>query len=97
MLRVLRADAVGALAAVAAAASASAAASPVAAHAAAGAVAPGRGLRLGLALLSPRRLPTPSLLILCSRPLVLQIHGWNQRTGALSGGAGGRAACLVGR
>lgn len=94
VLGVLGADAV---AAAAAASAPPAAALAVATHAAAGAVSPGRGLRLGLALLRPRRLPTPSLLILRSTPLVLQNHGRDQRAGALSGGAGGQAARLIGR
>lgn len=57
MLRVLRADAVGTLAAVAAATASAAASAAVAlaiaAHTAAGTVAPGRRPRLCLALLSP--------------------------------------------
>lgn len=104
VLRVLGAEAAGALTAVAAAAApASAAASAtsalaasglaVAAHAAAGAVASGRGRRL--ALLPPRRLPAPVLLFFCSRPLA-QVEGRDQRAGALSGGAGGGAAHLIG-
>lgn len=100
MLGVLRADAVSTLAAVAAAAASAAASAsvafPVAAHAAAGTVALGQRLRLRLAFLSPCRLPTPPLLFLRFRSLVLYLQGWNQRTGALSGGAGSRAACLIG-
>lgn len=97
---VLGADAVGALAAVAAAAAPAAAASvclPVAAHAAAGAVAARGGVGLRLAFLCSERLPASSLLLLRFGPLVLQFQGRDQRPGALSGGAGCRAAGLVGR
>lgn len=97
---VLRADAVGALAAVAAAAAPAAATSvalPVAAHAAASAVATRRGVGLGLAFLCSERLSASSLFLLWLGPLVLQVQGRNQRTGALSGRAGCRAAGLIGR
>lgn len=98
VLRVLRADAVGTLAAVAAAAASAAAPAAVtlavAAHAAAGAVSSGRGPRLGLAFFSPGRLP---VLFLRFRPLVLAFQGRDQRPGALSGGARGGTARLTGR
>lgn len=99
VFRVLGADAVGALAAVATAAAAAAAAAvalAVAAHAAARAVAAGRvGLRL--AFLPSERPPPSSLLLLWSGPLVLQVQGRDQRARALAGGAGRRAARLIGR
>lgn len=100
MLGVLRTDAVGALAAVAAAAAPAAAAAvalPVAAHAAARAVAARRGVGLRLSLLRSQRLPASPLLLLRFGPLVLQVQGRDQRTWTLAGGAGRRAAGLIGR
>lgn len=100
VFRVLGADAVGALAAVAATAASTAAAAialAVAAHAAAGAVAARRGVGLRLALLPSKRLPASSLFLLWFGPLVLQVQGRDQRTRALAGGAGRRAARLIGR
>lgn len=91
----------GPLAAVAAAAAPAAASAAVAlavaAHAAAGAVATRCRLSLSFAFLRPRRLPAAPVFVLRSGPLVLVLQRWNQRTGTLSGGAGRRAARLIGR